>query len=150
MHRTLAALLLVAAAPLAAAAEPAHGGPVIDMHLHALAMDEMPPGAPACPGDQRVLVPTIDPREPLDFASFVTCEAPMLAARDDVDLRDGSLAALRRHNVRRAVTDGAVERVADWRAAAGGERILPAVAFGTGIRSCASTSCITPRRWSTR
>ena len=28
-------------------------GPVIDMHVHAYALD-LPPGAPACPGDQPV------------------------------------------------------------------------------------------------
>jgi len=130
MRRSLPALLLVAfAGPLPAADVP-HGGPVIDMHLHAFAMDELPPGAPSCPGDQHLLVPTIDPGAELDFASFVTCAAPIFAAKDDVDLRDRSIAELRRHDVRRAVTDGTVERVADWRKAAGGERILPAVAFG--------------------
>ena len=49
-------ILLLLATPLAAVgAEPVHGGPVIDMHLHAFQMDELPPGAPACPGDQRSL-----------------------------------------------------------------------------------------------
>lgn len=129
MHRHLLALLLTA--PLAATgAEPMHGGPVIDMHLHALAMDELPPGVPSCPGDQRVLIPTIDPRAELDFASFVTCDKPIFAAKDDADLRERSIAALRRHNVRRAVTDGSVERVSEWRSVAGGGVILPAVAFG--------------------
>lgn len=129
MHRTLLALLL--ACPLAAlGAEPLHGGPVIDMHLHAFPMDELPPGAPACPGDQHVLIPTIDPRDELDFSKFVTCDKPMFAANGDADLRDGSIAALRKHNVRRAVTEGPVALVADWRNAAGGEVILPGVAFG--------------------
>ena len=129
MRRRLFGLLL--ATPLVAiGAEPIHGGPVIDMHLHALPMDELPPGVPACPGDQRVLIPTIDPRAELDFASFVTCAQPMFGARDDADLRDRSLAALRQHDIRRAVTDGSVERVADWRKAAGETVILPGVAFG--------------------
>lgn len=105
--------------------------PIIDMHLHAFPMEELPPGAPACPGDQRVLIPTIDPKAELDFASFVTCEKPIFAAKDDAGLRDESIAALRAHNVRRAVTDGSVERVADWRATAPASvRIIPAVAFG--------------------
>jgi hypothetical protein len=92
-------------------------------------MDELPPGAPSCPGDQRVLIPTIDPREELDFTKFVTCDKPMFAAASDADLRDKSIAALRRHNVRLAMTEGAVEDVAAWRAVAP-DLIMPGVAFG--------------------
>lgn len=104
--------------------------PIIDMHLHAFRMDEVPPGAPACPGDQRVLVPTIDPKDELDFSKLVSCDKPILAADSDADLRDKSIAALRHHNVRHAVTEGAVEDVAAWRAAAP-DVIVPGVAFGT-------------------
>ena len=129
MRAVLLTLLLITA-PNGKAAEPPHGGPVIDMHLHAFAMDELPPGAPACPGDQGVLIPTIDPRKELDFSKFPGCDKPMFAAASDADLRDKSIAALRMHNVRRAMTEGSVERVADWRKAAGGEVILPGVAFG--------------------
>lgn len=103
--------------------------PIIDMHLHAFRMDEIPPGAPACPGDQHVLVPTIDPREALDFSKMLTCDSPMFAAADSADLRDKSIAALREHNIRHAVTEGAVEDVAAWRTAAPG-LIVPGVAFG--------------------
>ena len=129
MRAVLLTLLLITA-PNGKAAEPPHGGPVIDMHLHAFAMDELPPGAPTCPGDQGVLIPTIDPRDELDFSKFPGCDKPMFAAASDADLRDKSIAALRMHNVRRAMTEGSVERVADWRKAAGGEVILPGVAFG--------------------
>ena len=131
MHRPLLVLLL--AMPFAAiGAEPVHGGPVIDMHVHALAMDDLPPGIPVCPGDQRVLVPTIDPRAELDFASLVTCDKPIFGAKDATDHRDRTLAELRRHNVRRAMTDGPVALVADWRKAAGGDTIiLPGVGFGS-------------------
>ena len=68
------------------------GGPVIDMHLHAFDMDEVPPGIPACPGDQTVLVPTVDPRDELDFSAPPTCERPIFAASGDADLRDKTLA----------------------------------------------------------
>ena len=105
------------------------GGPVIDMHLHAFDMDEVPPGIPACPGDQTVLVPTVDPRDELDFSAPPTCERPIFAASGDADLRDKTLAALRRHRVKRAMTEGPVPLVADWRAAAP-DVILPGVAFG--------------------
>lgn len=99
------------------------------MHLHAFRMDGVPPGAPACPGDQRVLIPTIDPQEELDFSKLFLCDKPIFAAVGDADLRDKSIAALRHYNVRHAVTEGAVEDVAAWRAVAP-DLILPGVAFG--------------------
>jgi uncharacterized protein len=131
MARLLASLLLLAALPAWAASAAPAPEPVIDMHLHAFQMEELPPGTPACPGDQLVQVPTIDPKDDLDFSKFVTCDRPIFAPANDAALRDGTLAALRKHNVRRAMTEGPVELVADWREAAGGELILPGVAFGT-------------------
>lgn len=105
--------------------------PVIDMHLHAFHMDELPPGIPACPGDQGVEIPTIDPKEELDFSKVFSCKKPIFAAKDDDDLRERTFAELRRHNVRRAVTEGPIELVAEWRKATGGEVLIPGVAFGT-------------------
>ena len=113
--------LLLLACPLAAlSGEPVHGGPVIDMHLHAFHMDEVPPGVPACPGDSPgVLIPTIDPGEAFDPSKLFACNGtPIFAAASDADLRDRSIAALQAHGVRRAVTEGPVELVADWRKAA--------------------------------
>lgn len=127
-------LLLILLAAAAVAASPAQGAdpaePMIDMHLHAFPMDELPPGVPSCPGDQRVLVPTMDPKDEVDFSKFVTCERPIFAATSDADLRDKTIAALRKLNVRRAMTEGPAELVADWRAKAP-DVILPGVAFGT-------------------
>lgn len=124
----LAAAVAVTLGLAGATMPAAASGPIIDMHLHAYRM-ELPPGAPACPGDQRVLVPTIDPGEELDFSKLPACEAPILAAGSDADLMNRSIARLRRHNIRRAVTDGALEDVAAWRRAAP-DAIVPAVAFG--------------------
>lgn len=104
--------------------------PVIDMHLHAFRMDEVPPGAPICPGRLGALVPTLDPKEAFDPGMLGECATPLRAARSDADLRDKSIAALRKHNVRLAMTEGAVEDVAAWRARAP-DIILPGVAFGT-------------------
>ena len=113
---------------LAAPALAGERGPVIDMHLHAYAL-ELPPGTPACPGDQGITVPTLDPLEEFDPAVLGDCPRPMRAPDSDAALMRDSLAALRRHNVRRAITDGSVDRVATWRAQAP-DVILPAVAFG--------------------
>ena len=103
-------------------------GPVIDMHVHAYALD-LPPGAPACPGDQPVPVAPVDPREELDFASMGACPKPMHAAKDDDDLMRGTIAALRKHDVRLAMTEGDPARVAAWRQLAP-DLVLPGVGFG--------------------
>lgn len=130
----LLALVLFAQPEHCAAAEAPtagtpHGGPLIDMHLHAFPL-ELPPGTPTCPGDQPLLVPTLDPREEFDPSLLGACERPMLAPADDEALMRDSLAELERHGVRRAVVDGSVERVARWRAAAPASvRLLPAVGF---------------------
>jgi uncharacterized protein len=117
-------LVLLLACPLAVlAAEPVHGGPVIDMHLHAFEVG-LPPGTPICPGDQRVLFPALDPRDALDFSMFLTCDKPIFSTKDAADHRDRTLAELRKHDVRRAMTDGPVELVTEWRKAAGDDPIL--------------------------
>jgi len=121
--RLLLALVLVAAAAVASAGS----GPVIDMHVHAYALD-VPPGAPTCPGDRAPPMPTVDPREELDLSALGDCEDPILAARDDEDLRDRTIAELRRHDVRLAMTEGSPQRVAQWRALAP-DLILPGVGF---------------------
>jgi uncharacterized protein len=128
MRSPLFLLIAAICCPPVAAADFLHGGPVIDMHLHAFPM-ELPPGVPTCPGDQDVTIPTIDPRDELDFSKFVTCERPIFAPANDAALRDGSIAALRKHDVRRAMTEGPVELVADWRSKAP-DVIVPGVAFG--------------------
>jgi predicted TIM-barrel fold metal-dependent hydrolase len=106
-----------------------HGGPVIDMHLHAFPMSELPAGTSICPGSRDGLVPTIDPRQPFEVATLGACDRPFLAPADDAALLRGTLAALRAHGVRRAMTEGPVDLVAAWRRAAPG-LIIPGVAFG--------------------
>lgn len=128
MKRLVVVSFLVLALARPAAAAPPSPGPVIDMHLHAFRLD-LPPGTPACPGDQHAQAVTIDPREEFDPATLATCERPLLAAASDDELRQRSIGELRRHNVRRAVTEGAVADVARWREEAP-DLIIPGVAFG--------------------
>lgn len=120
----LLAIAMLATPPHIASASP---GPVIDMHVHAYALD-VPPGAPACPGDRVPPLPAVDPREELDFSQMGACDDPMQAAMDDDDLRDRTISELRRHDVRLAMTEGSPERVAQWRALAP-DLILPGVGF---------------------
>ena len=99
------------------------------MHLHAWPL-ELPPGTPACPGDQRLLVPTIDPRDAFEPSVLGTCDRPLRAPESDEALMRESLAELVRLNVRRVVAEGTVDRVATWRANAPSSlRVLPAVGF---------------------
>lgn len=126
--RRLGVLLLLASAQLAHASGLPHGGPVIDMHIHAFGLD-VPPGTAACPGDRGVTNPPVDPRDELDLAKLAACANPMRAPASDAALRDETIAALRRHGVRRAMTEGTPEAVADWRRVAP-DLILPGVGFG--------------------
>ena len=109
-------LLLAMFAP-AAAARP--GEPIIDMHIHAWRLD-LPPGTPACPGDQNVVLPAMDPAKGFDPSLLGKCERPLLAAASDDALRDETIAALRSLHVVRAVADGSVADIAAWREAAPG------------------------------
>jgi predicted TIM-barrel fold metal-dependent hydrolase len=97
------------------------------MHVHAYAL-EVPPGAPACPGDQPVPVAPVDPRDEYDLSALGACAHPLLAAKDDEDLMRGTIAALRQHDVRHAMTEGSPERVAQWRSLAP-DLVLPGVGF---------------------
>lgn len=118
-------LTLLALSPGAPAQ--ASRGPVIDMHVHAYPL-EVPPGTPACPGDQPVPVAPVDPREDLDLSTMGACAHPMLAPKDDEGLMRGTLAALRKHDVRHAMVEGSPERVAQWRAL-DRDLVLPGIGF---------------------
>ena len=80
--------------------------PIIDMHLHAFRMED---------GQ----APPINP---------VTRKAS--SARTTAELRDASLATLKRYNVVKAVTSGPLETVTAWREAAP-DTVIPAAYVGT-------------------
>jgi predicted TIM-barrel fold metal-dependent hydrolase len=124
MHKLLP-LLFFAASP--AAAQEA-GAPVIDMHAHAYTVDFVA-GASICPGSSGVPIPTVDPRDAFDPVELSRCAAPIAAPATDAALMDESIAAMRRFNIRRAVTSGDPDSVAKWRAAAP-DLIVPALGFG--------------------
>jgi len=101
---TLAFLLVTAAIRLHPAAAQAgvddRRPPIIDMHLHAYLLDDGKPAA-------------VNP---------VTGQPS--AAKTSAELRDASLAALKRYNIVKAVTSGPPETVGRWREAAP-DRIIP-------------------------
>jgi len=108
--------------------------PVLDMHLHAYAVDSQgPPPLGLCapfpaflPWDQRIPYPQ----------SFVAqlkappCPNPIWSPQTDIELRQKTLAELERYNVI-AVTSGPAEKVAQWQSAAP-QRVLPALEFQLG------------------
>jgi predicted TIM-barrel fold metal-dependent hydrolase len=103
---------------------------IIDMHLHALPADAQgPPQVYVCaPYDA---MPMRDPRwDPPTYAGKTfkdkpACAHPVLSAKTDAELRDQSLAELRRYDIL-AVTSGPPDFVAAWQKA-DPKRILPAV-----------------------
>ena len=124
LRSAIVAVLLVISATAAPQTSP-KPAPVIDMHVHAGRLNLNAP-VPICPGDQLISYPPVDPN---DLASEppAPCERPILAPTTTADLKKGTIAELRRHNVRRAVLAGAPALVRDWMAAAPGLFVPAAV-----------------------
>lgn len=99
--------------------------PVIDMHLHASRIRSHVP-VPICPGDQLLTYPAVDPKDPTTNLPPSDCDRPILSPKSTAELRDGTIAEMRRHNVRRGVLAGTDALVRDWMAAAPG-LFLPAL-----------------------
>lgn len=105
--------------------------PIIDMHLHAHSLADYGGGGKVCLNTQPMLFPGVDPRRPITLDRVLTCRTPLRSAATDDAVRTESIALLQRYNIW-AVTSGSPERVATWRAAAGG-RIIPAVSFASAL-----------------
>ncbi len=115
-----AAIFLFGCAPETTMSNSApYKGPVIDMHLHAMAATAQgPPPLGVCFGD--TAGPAHDPREPwgaglISRSKAPPCAEPIWSAETDDALRDQSLAELERLNVV-GVLSGPRERVAAWKA----------------------------------
>ena len=119
----LGATLLCLAAGAAAAPS---GGPVIDMHLHASRIRTSAP-VPACPGNQPLIYPALDPRQAASNPDLVSCPRPIRSPASSAELRDRTIAELRKHNVRRGVLAGDPALVEEWTTRAPGLFIAAAV-----------------------
>jgi hypothetical protein len=126
-----AVLMSIAAAATAATVQPA---PIIDMHFHALTADwNGPPGGYICaPFDEWAIRDTAKPITAFlhDFTGDPKCKRRFKSPQTDTELRDQSLAALKRRNIL-AVTSGPEDRVEDFREHAP-DRIIPGIMFGFG------------------
>lgn len=123
-------LFLVLTALVATAAS--RPQPVIDMHLHALPADSYGPGAKIC-APYEEWAPR-DPGKPIEpyldwFTINPPCRRAFTAPATDAELRDRSIAALRKYGVVKAVTSGPAAFVDDWHAK-DPERILHGIELG--------------------
>ncbi len=129
----IALLIIITVMGCFGASAQSPGKPIIDMHLHAFPV-EFAAGAPGCPGDQGVLVLPLDPREEFDFSILGACDDPFFASENDEALLQETLATMEQHNVRQAVTSGALKEITAWRAAAP-DKIIPALNFAGGAKT---------------
>lgn len=93
--------------------------PVIDMHVHASRIEVEAP-IPICSGKDLIDYPAVDPRDRVFPDRITHCAHPVMSARTTNELRDATIAELRKHNVRRAVLSGRRTLIPDWAAAAPG------------------------------
>lgn len=118
--------LLALTIPSAAAQLP----PIIDMHMHANPADAQgPPPVVVCAPYENM--PSRDPRVSdaryaTDTFKAVHCRHPVWSGRTDDDVREQSLAMLKRFNITAVVSGSFVER---WREE-GGDRVIPSLEFG--------------------
>ena len=118
--------LALAGSPAGAGTVGAVALPVIDMHVHASQIRSASPIA-VCPGHRPMSYIGVDPKYPVPEEQLVQCDRSLLSPPTSAALRDGTIAELRRHNVRRAVLAGTPTLVREWSAAAPGLFLLAAV-----------------------
>jgi len=103
--------------------------PIIDMHIHAEPLSEFGGGElSVCPGDQKLVLPAIDPKVPFKIQDLHKCAKPIKASATDERLLVETLEAFDRYNIRRAVTAGPIELVSKWYDASP-DRIIKALSF---------------------
>jgi predicted TIM-barrel fold metal-dependent hydrolase len=103
--------------------------PIIDMHIHAELLSEFGGGELAvCTGDQKLVLPAIDPKKPFKPQDLVTCSKTIRASATDEKLLAETLAMFERYNIRRAVTAGPLELISKWHSAAP-DRVIKALSF---------------------
>ena len=104
---------------LVVAQRPAKRLPVIDMHIHAEPLSEFGGGKlSVCSGDQKIILPAIDPKLPFKLQDVIPCSSPIKASATDEKVMTETLAMFKRYNIRRAVTAGPLDQVTKWHNAA--------------------------------
>lgn len=127
--RIISIVCLALIGPIAALAD--QKPPIIDMHLHALAVDHQgpPPVAMCVP----LAMPTWDPARPYPelwlevIKTKPNCENPVMSPVTEEEMLTQTLEVMERLNIY-GVVSGTRERVAKWRAAAP-HRMIPGLIF---------------------
>ena len=133
-HRGALVLSLLALAVGAGDGSAQDPPPVFDVHLHAMGVNDQGP-APVAICSPFTDFPEWDPSTPYPMAFGRTikqppCDQPLWSPETDDELRDGTIAVMRRHNVY-GVLSGSPERVRSWQEAAPG-RFVPGLGFQVG------------------
>lgn len=103
--------------------------PVIDMHIHAEPLSEFGDGElSVCSGDQKILMPAIDPKLPFKIQDIIPCSHPIKPSATDEKVMTETIEMFERYNIRRAVTMGSLKDVTIW-AKAGGDGIIKGLNF---------------------
>lgn len=120
---------LALAAPVSAAAQAL---PIIDMHMHAYPADAQgpPPVIVCAPYEEMPLRDPLvsDRRYAADTFKAAHCRHPIRSGQTDDEVREQSLAMLKRFNITAVISGPLVER---WRKQSG-ERVIPSLEFGIG------------------
>jgi uncharacterized protein len=91
------------------------GEPIIDMHMHAMAVSEFGPEPPeACIAAEGVEMHGIDPAKPFDFKAQATCKRMVRAPVTDSALISETLRMMDRHNIVTAMLEGDPPVTAEW------------------------------------
>ncbi|MEO6333948.1 MAG: amidohydrolase family protein [Pyrinomonadaceae bacterium] len=103
--------------------------PIIDMHIHAELLSEFGDGKlSVCSGDQKIILPAIDPKLPYKLQDVIPCASPIKPSATDEKVMTETLEQFEKYNIRRAVTAGPLELVTKWQTAAP-DRIIRALSF---------------------
>ena len=103
--------------------------PIIDMHIHAELLSEFGDGKlSVCSGDQKIILPAIDPKLPYKLKDVIPCAAPIKPSATDENVMTETLEQFQKYNIRRAVTAGPLDLVTKWHNAEP-DRIIRALSF---------------------
>ena len=137
----LSAIAGVAMGGAAAAQGP--GRPIIDMHLHAMAVSEFGSEPPElCIAAEGVEMHGVDPARPFDFKAQASCGRMVKAPRTDEALISETLRMLDRHNIVLGMLEGDAPLLARWKAAAPGRFLLGRHFFVDGNRPPATHAAV--------
>lgn len=101
------------------------GKPIIDMHMHAMAVSEFGSEPPeGCIAAEGVEMHGVDPGKPFDFKAQANCKRMVKAPADDAALIAETLRMMDRYNIVTGMLEGDPPVLAKWRAAAPGRFLL--------------------------